>query len=129
MIGRTKGMGLLVAAALAMLVAACDSSGSETPEYRVTVNFTEEVTQQDMDAVGDYLRGFDPDLDFLILEIFPPIGSATVATDADGFCETVVPELESRGYVSSASCEPYVEPEDGGDPDEPVTSEPDDASD
>jgi hypothetical protein len=125
---RIKIAGLLAAGALAAVVAACSSgsSGSEATEYQVTVNFTEEVTQDDMDSVGDFLRGFDPDVDFLIQEIFPPIGSARVSTDEEGFCQTVKTDLGARSYVSDVRCEPYVAPADDGDPDEPVSDEPND---
>ena len=124
---RKIGAGLIAVTALAVL-AACGSgsSGSEPPTYQVTVGFTEEVTQEDMDSVADFLRGYDEDLDFLIQEIFPPIGSARVATDVEGFCDTVVADLEARSYVRDAGCEPYEAP-NGSDPDEPVSNEPDDS--
>jgi hypothetical protein len=110
----------LALAVIALLLLAC---GSGTTDYRVTVSFDETVTQDDMDAVDEYLRSFDDELDFLIQESFPPTGVATLSTDEDDFCPTVVAELESRSYVRSVDCrEASDEPVES--PDAPVSSEP-----
>ncbi|MEX0799982.1 MAG: hypothetical protein WD379_02055 [Dehalococcoidia bacterium] len=127
---------LIVAAAAAALLVACEESsgdesngdgtgGNKTYVYDVRVSFSEEVTQEDMDSVGDFLRGFDPDVDFLIQEIFPPIGVAEVTTDDTGFCDALESELEGKGYVREVTCGPHVEADDSGDPDEPVRSDDD----
>ncbi len=98
------------------------SNADETARYEVTVQFNGSVTQQDIDEAGALLRTFDDDLDFLIMEIFPPIGHAVLATDAPGFCQTVRAELEAESYVDGASCQPWQEP-DQADPDAPVSTD------
>lgn len=126
---------LIVAAAAAALLVACEneSSGDEsngdgsgedkTNVYDVSVGFSEDATQADMDSVGDFLRGFDPDVDFLIQEIFPPIGVAEVTTDDTGFCDALESELDGKGYVREVTCGLHVETDDSGDPDKPVSSD------
>jgi hypothetical protein len=110
---------LIVFAALAAV--ACGSDGAT--KYRVTVSFNETVTQADMDSVGDYLRGFDDGLDFLVQESFPPTGVATLSTDTDDFCATVVTDLESRPYVRSVDCR-EADDTPVESPDAPTSSEP-----
>ena len=112
---------LIALTAILLGLAACAGDGAT--KYRVTVSFNETVTQDDMDAVGDYLRGFDDGLDFLVQESFPPTGVATLETDADDFCATVVAELESRPYVRSVDCrEANDAPAES--PEAPVNDEP-----
>ena len=112
---------LAVIAILVALVVACDGG---TTRYHVTVSFNETVTQADMDSVGEYLRGFDDDLDFLIQESFPPTGVATLSTNAKEFCTTIEAELESRSYISSVDCS-QVSDAPVESPDAPVSDEPD----
>ena len=97
-------------------------SGIEGPKYEVSVQFTTEATQGDMDEAGAFLRTFDDELEFLILEIFPPIGRAVVTTEAAGFCQTVKAELGAKSYVGEVSCGPHVET-DQADPDAPVSTD------
>jgi hypothetical protein len=97
------------------------SSGSEAAQYEVTVRFNTTVTQDDLDEAGSLLRTFDDDVDFLIMEIFPPIGRAVLATDAPDFCPTVKTALEAESYVNSVSCRPWQEP-DQTDPDAPIST-------
>ena len=59
--------------------------------------------------VEELLRGYDQDLEFAVLERFPPEGSAMLVTDVPNFCPTVQAELESLAYVESVSCQPIVE--------------------
>ncbi len=98
------------------------TSGIEGLRYEVTVQFNGSVTQQDIDEAGALLGTFDGDVDFLIMEIFPPIGRAVLATDAPDFCPTVKAALEAESYVDGASCRPWQEP-DQADPDAPVSTD------
>jgi hypothetical protein len=98
------------------------SDADETARYEVTVQFNTTVTQDDLDEAGSLLRTFDEDVDFLIMEIFPPIGRAVLATDAPDFCRTVEAALEAKSYVDGASCRPWQEP-DQADPDAPVSTD------
>ncbi len=108
----------------------CGSSSSEAARFEVTVQFNDSVTQQDMDEAGALLRTFDDDVEFLIMEIFPPVGRAVLVTDgyvgrpgdAPDFCTTVKAALEAESYVDSASCQPWQEP-DQAEPDAPVSTD------
>ncbi len=88
--------------------------------YGVTIDFNETVTNADMTEVQDLLRAYDANVDLFILERFPPQGSAIVETADAGFCTAIVAELESKSYVTSASCEPWTPAGDEGD--EPVST-------
>jgi len=98
------------------------SNADETARYEVTVQFNTNVTQDDLDDAGSLLRTFDDDVEFLIMEIFPPIGRAVLASDAPGFCPTVKAALEAERYVDGASCRPWQEP-DQSEPDAPVSTD------
>ena len=98
------------------------SNADDTARYEVTVQFNTTVTQDDLDEAGALLRTFDEDVDFLILEIFPPIGRAVVTTEAADFCQTVETELGAKSYVDEVSCGPHVET-DQADPDAPVSTD------
>ncbi len=98
------------------------SNADETARYEVTVQFNTNVTQDDLDEAGSLLRTFDDDVEFLIMEIFPPIGRAVLATDAPGFCPTVKAALEAKSYVDVVSCGPHVEPGEA-EPDAPVSTD------
>ncbi len=98
------------------------SNADETARYEVTVQFNGSVTQQDIDEAGALLRTFDDDVDFLITEIFPPIGHAVLTTDATSFCPTVKAALEAKSYVDGASCRPWQEPNEA-EPDVPVSTD------
>ena len=116
-------MGL--ASALAIVSGACASDGNggdDARRFDVSVQFTTEATQDDIFDVGAFLRTFDDDLEYLILEIFPPIGRAVVTTEAVDFCQTAEAELGAKSYVDDVSCEPHVEI-DQADPDEPVSTD------
>ena len=73
--------------------------------------------RDDLFEVGALLRTYDDDLDYGILEIFPPIARATLTTDAPDFCRTVEAELGAKSYVDSVSCRPLLsgEPTDDGE--------------
>jgi hypothetical protein len=84
--------------------------------YEVTVGFNTTVTQDDIDEAGAVLRAYDDELEFVVLESWPPIGRALLATDVADFCQTVEAELQAKSYIDDVSCGP-VEP---GPPDEPA---------
>lgn len=115
-------LGLTAAVLAGALAIACGGDGAT--KYQVTVHFNTAVTQADMDSVTEYLRGYDKDVDFLAQEIFPPIGVATLKTDAKDFCATVEEELESRSYISSVDCHKASEAPVTS-PDAPASNEPD----
>ncbi len=101
------GLIVIVGAVLGTLLGISLMQGSdadETARYEVTVQFNGSVTQQDMDEAGALLATYDDDVDFLIMEIFPPIGRAVLTTDATGFCPTLKAALEAESYVDGASC-------------------------
>ncbi len=114
-------VGVVLGSALAISLVQ-RSNADETARYEVTVQFNITVTQDDLDEAGALLRSFDDDVDFLIMEIFPPIGRAVLATDAPGFCRTVEAALEAKSYVDGASCRPWQEP-DEAEPDAPVSTD------
>ena len=119
------GLLVIVGAVLGTLLGISLMQGSdadETARYEVTVQFNGSVTQQEIDEAGALLRTFDDDVDFLIMEIFPPIGRAVVTTEAADFCQTVETELGAKSYVDEVSCGPHVET-DQADPDEPVSTD------
>ena len=98
------------------------SNADETTRYEVTVQFNSSVTQQDIDEAGALLGAYDDDLEFLIMEIFPPIGRAVLATDAPDLCSTVKAALEAESYVDDVSCGPHIET-DQEEPDAPVSTD------
>ena len=98
------------------------SNADDTARYEVTVQFNTTVTQDDLDEAGALLRTYDSDLEFLIMEIFPPIGRAVVTTEAADFCQTLETELGAKSYVDEVSCGPHVET-DQADPDAPVSTD------
>ena len=98
---------------------AVDPAGG--PINQISVDFTADVTQADMDAVSEIIRSYDGGADVLILERFPPAASALVHHDSPNFCEEIVAQLEAANSVASASCAPYAPSPD--DPDKPVSSD------
>lgn len=84
--------------------------------YEVTVGFNTTVTQDDIDEAGAVLRAYDDELEYVVMESWPPVGRALLATDVADFCQTVEAELEAKSYIDDVSCGP-VEP---GPPDEPA---------
>lgn len=87
-----------------LLLAVGTACGSEATQYEVTVDFNATVTQDDIDDAAALLRGYDDDVDFLILERFPPQGRAMLETDAPNFCATIETGLRAMSYVDDASC-------------------------
>jgi hypothetical protein len=109
----------LVASVATLALVACEEGGTE---YRVTVPFETNYTEEDITEVTDYLRGFDDDLEFLVQESFPPTGVATLRTDEPDFCSQVTAELGSKPYVRDVTCDEAPGPAEA--PDEPVSNEP-----
>ncbi len=120
----TAGLVITVVAVLGIVagISSGCGSGDDARRFDVSVQFTTEATQDDISDVGAFLRTFDDDLEFIILEIFPPIGQAIVTTEAADFCQTVETELGAKSYVDEVSCGPHVET-DQADPDEPVSTD------
>jgi hypothetical protein len=96
--------------------------------YEVTVGFNTSVTQDDIDEVGALLRAYDDELEYVVMESWPPIGQALLTTDVADFCQTVEAELEAKSYIDDVSCGP-VEPapvdEPAGDEGEVIAPAPD----
>ena len=112
---------VLIAIAGAVAVLLSESGSADDGErYRVHISFNETVLDAGPAEAAELLREYDPNVDMAILESFPPQGSAILQTRDPRFCEVIVPELESRSYVSSATCTPYTPP--GEDGDKPVSS-------
>ena len=92
----------------------------------MNVQFGESATQEDIDEAGALLQAFDEDIDFVIMEIFPPIGRAVMAAETADFCQKVETELGAKSYVDDVSCGPHVEtdqadPDDASGPGDSVT--------
>ncbi len=98
------------------------SDAGTAAQYEVTVRFNTSATQDDLFEAGALLGTYDDDLEFVIMEIFPPIGRAVLATDAPDFCQAVEAELEARSYIDGVSCGPWTG-DDAADPDAPVSTD------
>ena len=96
----------------------------EAGAFDVAIDFNESVTQAGMDAAQEVLASFDPDVQLLILESFPPMGRATVKTADPAFCEMVQAKLSGLAGVRSVTCQSATAPPDDMMPDEPVSSTP-----
>lgn len=114
---------ILVAAIVAIVgLALVDAGDDETEKYSVHISFTRVYTEADITEAADILGTFDPDVDMMILESFPPQGSAIIESDDEDVCDEVEAALEEKAYVGSVSCVPYTEPDpDAGD--EPVSTD------
>jgi hypothetical protein len=112
---------VLIAIVAVVAVLLAESGSAEDGErYRVHISFNETVSDAGLAEAAELLREYDPNVDMAILESFPPQGSAILQTRDPRFCEMIVPELESKSYVSSATCTPYTPT--GEDGDEPVSN-------
>ena len=98
--------------ATATATAIASPSASPTPStggairYEVTVGFNTSVTQDDIDEVGALLRAYDDELEYVVMESWPPVGQAVLTTDVADFCQTVEAELEAKSYIDDVSCGP-----------------------
>lgn len=109
-------LGIIIGLALAN---AGDDGGEK---YAVHINFNEEYTEADLSEAADILRTFDPDVDMMILESFPPQGAAIIESDDESVCDAVEAAFEAKTYVRTVSCQPYVPVTDGSG-DEPVSTQ------
>ena len=96
----------------------------EAGVFDIAIDFNESVTQAGMDAAQEVLATFDPGVQLLILESFPPMGRATVKSADPAFCEMVQAKLSGLAGVRSVTCQPATAPPDDMMPDEPVSSTP-----
>jgi hypothetical protein len=98
--------------ATATATAVASPAASPTPStggatrYEVTVGFNTTVTQDDIDEVGALLRAYDDEVEYVVMESWPPVGRALVTTDVADFCQTVEAELEAKSYIDDVSCGP-----------------------
>jgi len=107
--GEEEATATPTATATATATAIASPTESPTPtaaRYEVTVRFNTSVTQDDIDEVSALLRAYDDDLEFLIMELWPPIGRALLATNVANFCQAVEAKLKAKSYVDDASCGP-----------------------
>lgn len=93
----------------------------DAARYEVTVDFNTSVTQDDLAGIEPSLRAYGDDIEYVIMESWPPVGRALLATDAPDFCQTVRAELEAKSYVDRVTCEPWADIGEV-DPDAPVSS-------
>ena len=105
-----------------VILTACGDSADSTTRYEVTVNFNTSVMQDDLEKTEDILQAYDKNLEFLIMELFPPIGRVVLATDESDFCSTIETDLEAKTYVQSVVCQKWKEPDTSLSPEEPVQS-------
>jgi hypothetical protein len=96
-------------------------TAGDAAQYEVTVDFNTSVTQEDLAGIESSLRAYGDDLEYVIMESWPPVGRALLATDASDFCRTVEAEFEAESYIDRVKCGPRA---DIGkvDPDAPVSS-------
>jgi hypothetical protein len=85
------------------------SGGSEAAQYEVTLLFNASVTQQDIEETEALLGTFDTDPEYVIMESFPPVGRAVMASDASDFCQKVRAELEAKDYINRVTCKPWAD--------------------
>lgn len=111
---------MLAALLCTLILMACGGSESSTTRYEVTVNFNTSVTQEDIEETKDVLQSYDEDLEFIIMESFPPIGRALLTTDAPDFCSMIETDLEAKTYVRDVLCEEWEEADPSLNPEEPV---------
>ena len=84
-----------------------EPSGDDSNYFQVKVQFNTSVTQDHIDEADAFLRTFDDDLEFIIMEISPPIGSVLLDLETSDECSTIEAQLEAESYVAGVSCEPW----------------------
>lgn len=120
----TIGAVVIVVAVVGVIVglALADAGDDGGEKYAVHISFNETYAEADITEAADILRTFDPGVDMMVLESFPPQGAAIIESDDEGVCGAVEAAFEGKTYVSDVSCVPYV-PVTGGSGDEPVTND------
>lgn len=94
------------APSLLAAVAMLSPRATQSPQWVVSVYLAASVTPADMEAVGEMIRFYDPAAEMFVLETFPPILRALVATQFPAFCEAIIAQLTAQPYVTTASCDP-----------------------
>lgn len=108
---------------LAALAAACtDETGGAVTDYEVTIRFNTQVTQDDLNETAAVLGAYDEEMEFLVMESFPPIGRAFLSTGEVDFCSKVQAEIGAKSYVDGVDCGEREDSPPSDDPDEPVSS-------
>ena len=92
------------------LALTCGVKGSKPPSYDITVSFTTEVTQADIDATNAVLKSYDAKVSYVLQESFPPTGRATLHTSVAGFCPAVEQQLKAVHGVGAVTCQPSTTP-------------------
>ncbi len=90
-------------------------------ECEVTINFNKTVTQADIAEAESILRARDANVEFIVMEIFPPIGVARLNVDDRSQCDSAVDELRAKSYVESVSWQTF-DPVGVDGPEEPVST-------
>jgi hypothetical protein len=90
--------------------------------YEMTIVFNATVTQDHLDEAEAILRGSFDELEFVIMESFPPIGRAFLGVTGPDDCLVVADLLEAQSYVDSATCEVSDTGSNDGDEDVPVVN-------
>jgi hypothetical protein len=90
-------------------------------ECEVTINFNDTVTQTDIEEVEAMLRALDPDVEFFVMESFPPIGVGRLNVDDRSQCDAAVDELRAKSYTANVSWQTF-DPLGVENPDEPVST-------
>jgi hypothetical protein len=104
--GEEEATATATATAIASPAASPTPSTGGATRYEVSVGFNTSVTQDDIDEVGALLRAYDDELEYVVMESWPPIGRALLTTDVVDFCQTVEAELEAKSYIDDVSCGP-----------------------
>ncbi len=100
-----------------------EPAGDGGSYFQVTVQFNTSYTQDNIDEAAALLRTYDDDLEFIVMEIYPPIGSAVLTLETSDECSPIEAQLKANSYVAGVTCEPW-QPVDLDDPDAPVTNLP-----
>jgi len=104
----------------AIVPPACGGTNGSAAQYVITVNFNTSVTGKDLQKTKDFLRAYDEDMEFAIMESFPPMLPVLLTTDASDFCATIERELGVKAYVRDVTCGEWEEPDASESPEEPV---------
>lgn len=93
---------LAVSGLLAALLAGC---GEKALAYDVVVAFNEQYTDASLQETDAILRSYDPGIDVLLQESFPPVARTVIHSSIEGFCDDLRSKLEVKPYVERVECE------------------------
>ncbi len=82
-----------------------EPAGDGSNYFQVTVQFNTSYTQDNIDEAAAFLRTFDDELEFVVMEILPPIGSAVLDLETSDECSTIEAQIEAKSYVAGVTCE------------------------